>query len=1066
MKLIDNRQGRTVEKEITTRINGETSISISTGMFSIYAFFFLREKFKNIKELKILLLNQPSSLIPHGVVISSEDALWGTNEERELRRKLLLRHAAEECTRVLKKSEIRALITPNGFGFKLLFVQNDTNECVINSGTTDFNAVSLGILNSGTPQYHILQNGKENVPQLKQMFDSTWDNPSACKDVTSTLLSELQKGYKDYSPDYVYYFILHHLFHYSLVEFADDKIIKTKTGFKEKSIWNKLYKFQKDGVIGAIEKIEKYGGCIIADSVGLGKTYEALAIIKYYELRNDRVLVLCPKKLRDNWTVYTQNDKRNIFLEDRFNYDVLNHTDLTRKRGKSGIIDLATVNWGNYDLVVIDESHNFRNNYPAKGEMTRYARMMNEVIKKGVKTKLLMLSATPVNNRMNDLKNQISFITEGDDFAFVDEGIDNVSNVMRLAQAQFTEWTKGTNQNINTLFDKLDNRYFKLLDMLTIARSRKHIMKYYNSSDVGKFPTRLKPINEKTEIDNQGLFPSLQKINNALRKMNLANFSPMSYLKNNKIAAYEAKYDYQLQTGSVFKQVDREESLIHLMRVNYLKRMESSIYAFYHSIKALLEQVEDKLYKIEHIKEIADTTITIEQIDVEDDDNEALVGNKVKVLLQDINLVKWKQALEYDRDTLSKLLESADNISPERDEKLQRLKQIIRDKIQNPINEDNKKVIVFTAFADTAIYLYREISDWALSNYGLHSALIKGSGSNKTNFPEAGSKDINELLTHFSPYSKERYKTFPEAQGEIDILIATDCISEGQNLQDCDYLVNYDIHWNPVRIIQRFGRIDRLGSKNDQVQLVNFWPNMELNEYINLESRVKGKMVLLDISATGEENLIEMNPNDEMTDLEYRRKQLEQLQNTVLDLEDIQGGITITDTNMNDFRMDALEYESENLAELQTTPLGIHTVVLSEEEEIPPGTIFCMRSTVQKKGMSLLAPYYLVYIGEDGETILGYLQGKRCLDYLKKLCQGKTDVLHELIETVKRETKNYSKMGLYSTAFQMAMESVIGKSHEVGAASFFSTDLISLCAEGVTSRGDFDIVAFVIIKRE
>jgi ERCC4-related helicase len=818
--------------------------------------------------------------------------------------------------------------------------------------------------------------------------------------------------------------------------------------------------------MGAIEKIEKYGGCIIADSVGLGKTFEALAVIKYYELRNDRVLVLCPKKLRDNWTVYTQNDKRNILINDRFNYDVLSHTDLTRVRGKSGDIDLATINWSNYDLVVIDESHNFRNSYPSKGEMTRYARMMNEVIKKGVKTKLLMLSATPVNNRMNDLKNQISFITEGDDSVFEEEGIDNISNVMKLAQRQFSDWAKYSDRNINELFDRLDNRYFKLLDMLTIARSRKHIVKYYDSADVGRFPTRLRPINEKTDIDSEQLFPSLRNINNAIRKLNLANFSPISSLKEEKKAEYAAKYDYQLSTGSVFKQSDREKNLVDLMRVNYLKRMESSIYSFYLSIKALLEQVNDNLYKIEHITELSDSSVTIDNIDIEDDESDYLIGNKVKVLLQDIDLVKWRQELEYDRDTLTKLMESAATISTTRDEKLTRLKEVIAHKIENPLNDNNKKVIVFTAFADTATYLYKELSEWILKEYGLYAALIKGSGTNKTNFPGIERKEMNELLTHFSPFSKERHKTFPHAKGEIDLLIATDCISEGQNLQDCDLLVNYDIHWNPVRIIQRFGRIDRLGSKNEQIQLVNFWPNMELNEYINLESRVKGKMVLLDISATGEENLIEMNENDEMTDLEYRRKQLEQLQSTVLDLEDIQGGITITDTNMNDFRMDIMEYEKNYLVDLQNIPLGIHAVVETDDEEIPPGTIFCMRSSVQQKGQSLLAPYYLVYMGEGGEPVLGYMQGKRCLDYLKKLCQGKTEVLAELAQNLKKETKNYANMKAYSSAFQLAIESVIGKSQEVGAASFFSTELVSLNAEGVTSQSDFDIVAFVVVKRK
>ena len=1067
MKIIDNKQGRTLCSEIKNRIEPDAIVSLSTGLFTVYALYSLREKLANIKEFNILILSNPITQLPEGLSITTESSIWGTDDEKELKQQLLLRQVAEECSKIVSHVGcIKKLSVPSALGFKLLFIRNISgSDCVVNSGIFDFSADNIGYSSSANSQCHIVQDEKEAIEQLRVFYNQTWVNKNQTIDITVDILNELQKGFKDYTPNGVYYYILHHLFHYSIVELAGDKIIKTKTGFKEKEVWNKLYKFQKDGVIGAIEKIEKFGGCIIADSVGLGKTFEALAVIKYYELRGDRVLVLCPKKLRENWTVYTQNDRRNIFINDRFGYKVLNHTDLTRTRGKSGDENLATFIWSNYDLVVIDESHNFRNNNPAKGEMTRYARMMNEVIKKGVKTKLLMLSATPVNNRMNDLKNQISFITEGNDLAYIDEGIDNITNVMKLAQKQFTDWTKSSDRHINTLFDKLDNRYFKLLDMLTIARSRKHIVKYYNSSDVGKFPTRLTPKNEKTDIDSQRLFPSLREINNAIRKMNLANFSPMSYLRDDKVAEYEAKYDYQLSSGSVFKQVDREASLIHLMRVNYLKRMESSINSFYLSIQALLEQVNNNLLKIENAAELTDVSVAIEDIDIEDDDNEALIGNKVKVLLQDINLVKWKQALEYDRDTLTKLLDSAATISAIRDEKLERLKQIIAEKITNPINNNNKKVIIFTAFADTATYLYREVSAWALSNYGLYSTLIKGTGTNKTNFPSASTKDMNELITHFSPLSKERHKTFPTAKGEIDILIATDCISEGQNLQDCDYLVNYDIHWNPVRIIQRFGRIDRLGSKNDKIQLVNFWPNMELNEYINLESRVKGKMVLLDISATGEENLIEMNENDEMTDLEYRRKQLEQIQNTVLDLEDIQGGITITDTNMNDFRMDILEYEKEHLAELKTTPKGIHTVVETTDEEILPGTVFCMRSSAQQKGKSLLAPYYLVYTGEDGSTILGYTQGKRCLDYLKKLCHGKMEVLTHLAQSMKKETKNYTNMSRYSSSFQSAIESVIGKSQEVGAASFFSSELISLNSEGATSQSDFEIVAFVVIKR-
>ena len=717
MKLIDNKQGKTLGLELDNYVECNSVLSISTGMFTIYAIQSLKNKFNDIADFNILALTNPLTKIPEGLSVTIESPLWGNEDEKELKRKLLLRKVSEECYDFIQRcGVVKSVLVPNAMGFKLIFVENESNNnCVINCGISDFNAQSLGLTSSTMPQCHILQTETEVINQLKSLYNQVYNSDSNSKDITTDILNELKKGYKDYDPNFVYYFILHHLFHYSIVDFADDKIIKTKTGFKEKDIWSKLYKFQKDGVIGAIEKIEKFGGCIIADSVGLGKTFEALAVIKYYELRGDRVLVLCPKKLRENWLIYTQADKRNIFLNDRFNYKVLNHTDLTRKRGKSGDIDLATFIWSCYDLVVIDESHNFRNNNPAKGEMTRYARLMNEVIKKGVKTKLLMLSATPVNNRMNDLKNQISFITEGNDVAYEDEGIDNITNVMKLAQKQFTDWNKSPDRDINTLFDKLDGRYFKLLDMLTIARSRKHITKYYNTNDVGKFPVRLKPINEKTDIDSQRLFPSLRDINNAIRKMNLANFKPISYLKDDMKDVYADKYDYVLSTGSVFTQADREESLIHLMRVNYLKRMESSIHSFYLSIKALLEQVNDMLYKIEHIDKYANEGITIEDIDIEDDDSDSLIGNKVKVLLQDIKLVEWKQDLEYDRDTLERLLENAKTVSTIRDEKLERLKQIIKEKIENTINENNRKIIIFTAFADTATYLYTfRIPKWTL----------------------------------------------------------------------------------------------------------------------------------------------------------------------------------------------------------------------------------------------------------------------------------------------------------------------------------------------------------------
>ncbi len=648
----------------------------------------------------------------------------------------------------------------------------------------------------------------------------------------------MQLIYKENTPEFIYFVTLYNIFKDYLGEITEDNIVKTKIGFKETEVWNKLYKFQKDGVIGAIDKIEKHGGCIIADSVGLGKTFSALAVIKYYELRNHRVLVLAPKKLRENWTIYTLNDKRNILLKDRFNYDVLNHTDLSRETGYSGEINLETINWSNYDLVVIDESHNFRNNNARNEKVTRYSKLLNDVIRSGAETKILMLSATPVNNRMTDLKNQINFITEGIDNAFDSEGIPSVELTLRKAQLVFNKWTEleESERTLDTFMEMMDMDYFKLLDTVTIARSRKHIEKYYDVAEIGKFPKRLKPINIKSNIDEMNEFPSLEHVNKVIRNLNLSTYAPLKYVLPEKRVEYDKKYDTAVKGGqSVFRQVDREQSLVNLMRVNILKRMESSINSFGITMAKLLKQIDYTLDKIEKNQMHFDSSLNIADIEIDDDRLEdSLIGNKVKVLIQDMDLIKWKQDLEDDKKKLEELIYEAAKVVKNRDAKLNSLKEKIIDKINNPLNEGNKKIIIFSAFADTANYLYESLSPWIKDEFKLHTALVTGSGDNKCTLNGVNKKDLNAVLTNFSPKSKEREKIFPDMKEEIDILIATDCISEGQNLQDCDYLINYDIHWNPVRIIQRFGRIDRLGSKNNSIQLVNFWPNMELDEYITL----------------------------------------------------------------------------------------------------------------------------------------------------------------------------------------------------------------------------------------
>lgn len=774
-----------------------------------------------------------------------------------------------------------------------------------------------------------------------------------------------------------------------------------------------------------------------------------------------------PKKLRENWTIYTLNDKRNIFAEDRFRYDVLNHTDLSRERGFSGNIDLKTINWENYDLVVIDESHNFRNNPAVKDRVTRYQRLMNDVIKQGHKTKLLMLSATPVNNKMNDIKNQIAFITEDKDNALEEIGISSINHTLKNAQAIFNQWSK-LDDNTRTgekFVDMMDLDYFKLLDTLTIARSRKHIEKYYDLAEIGEFPNRLDPINESSDIDIKKEFPTLNEINNEIERLNLSVFSPFLYILPQKREDYAKKYDIAIGEGkSVFKQTDREKSLIQLMKINLLKRMESSIHSFKLTIEKLLFKINKTLEKIDNISEYNED-IDISLIDPEEDEyDELMFGKKTKVLLQDMDLIKWKQDLKLDKEKLEFLFTQAKEVDCLRDEKLADLKKVISNKIENPINEDNKKILIFTAFADTAKYLYENISQWIFDNYGLYTALVTGSGDNKTNLKAVRNTDIDEILTSFSPISKNRNIINPEMTEEIDILIGTDCISEGQNLQDCDYLINYDIHWNPVRIIQRFGRVDRIGSKNKDIQLVNFWPNIELDEYINLKGRVENRMVMVDVSATGEENII-VNNDKIMNDLEYRKNQLEKLKDQVIDLEDVSDAISITDLTFNDFKIELMEYMKEHRKELDNAPFGIYSIVPSEEFE--PGVIFLLRQVKgvkESKDKNALTPYYLVYISEDEEVKLNYIQSKKILDYYQKLCSGKKEVFRNLVESFDRETDNGRQMDKYSQLLKESIENIIGKKQETGVRSLFTKGGTSPVKNNIEGLEEFELISFLILK--
>jgi len=1062
MKLIHNTGADRVIDLARPHLKRGNQLGCVTPSFSLFAFAELRDALTALERVQLVL--------PPG---EAELGFLGGDGDRAARNRLQVRWLANQCAKwISNKVELRRAAGPVPQGAAVIRNGHDLPELVV-LGSFAFSTDGLG-LTPGNPLSLIqASESADEAAQLAKWFDQQWGalrtqsaDPNSGREA---LIQALRTIGEHRDPFTLYALVLHHLFRNSGDEMDEERIVKSATGIRNTLVWKKLFKFQRDGVVGAIDKLNRFGGCIIADSVGLGKTFEALAIIKYHELRNDRVLVLAPKRLRDNWTLYKANDKRNVLAADRFNYDVLNHTDLSRDGGMSGDVDLSHINWGNYDLVVIDESHNFRNKSTHKGKESRYDRLMRRIIKEGVKTRVLMLSATPVNNRLADLRNQIAFVTEGDDTALLEHGIASIEATTRKAQAQFNRWLNldDSEKTPARLVEMLGFDYFTLLDHLTIARSRKHIEKYYGTSETGRFPDRLPPINIKADVDLAGEFRSIRDINLEIRRLNLASYAPLRYVLPHKQAAYDAKYSTQIRGGeSFFRQADREESLIHLLRVNVLKRMESAVSSFTLTVQ---RQLRDVAATLAHIEAHADDIEEIDIADVDIDDTEfetLLVGRKVKVLLGDVDLIRWKQDLIEDRNRLATLLAAARQVDATRDAKLAALRNMIEHKCCDPINPGNRKIIIFTAFADTAEYLYAQLAPWAKATLGIESALVTGSGRNQSTLPHLR-KDLASILTTFSPRSKERPAELA-AEGELDLLFATDCISEGQNLQDCDWLINYDIHWNPVRIIQRFGRIDRIGSPNTSIQLVNFWPNMELEEYINLEQRVSGRMVLLDISATGEENLIEQQSGNPMNDLEYRRKQLLKLQDTVIELEDLSTGVSITDLTLTDFRIDLAQYLKAHPGKLDNLPLGTYAVTTSIDADIAPGVIFCLRAegAVATKGQHSdypLAPIYLAHVGDGGAVLLPYPQAKRILDRLKRLALGRELPDDGACAKFDKDTRQGEDMRHAQKLLAAAVASVVGKNEERAVASLFSPGGTHAMKGEFAGSNDFEVVAFMVV---
>ena len=997
--------------------------------------------------------------------------MYGTEFEVKLRNELTQKAIAKECAEwIRKKVTFKSNVTnENMMGFINL---DDKNYMPINGFTT----VDLGC-ERGNNAYNMVQ--KTEAPfstAYIDLFDNLWNDSSKLQEVTDEVIENITAAYNENSPDFIYFVTLYNIFSEFLEDVSEDHLPNEATGFKESKIWSMLYNFQKDAVLAIISKLEKFNGCILADSVGLGKTFTALAVIKYYENRNKSVLVLCPKKLTNNWNTYKDNYVNNPIASDRLRYDVLYHTDLNRTHGKSNGLDLDRLNWSNYDLVVIDESHNFRNGGKLSGEdnekENRYLKLLNKVIRKGVKTKVLMLSATPVNNRFNDLKNQLALAYEGNT-DLIDDKLNttkSIDEIFKNAQRAFNTWSKWdpVDRTTENLLRMLDFDFFEVLDSVTIARSRKHIQKYYDTSDIGTFPTRLKPISLRPPLTSLKKAINYNEIFEQLTQLSLSIYTPTHFILPSKMEKYAELYeDNKVNVG--FTQANREQGIRRLTAINLMKRMESSVHSFNLTLKRIYSLIDSTIHSIDTYDKTSSVRLEltdisdIDEFDSEDQNGDELFtfGKKVKIEIGDMDYKSWRDSLVRDRDILELLTLMVGDITPEYDSKLQELFRVIKNKLENPINQDNKKIIIFTAFADTAEYLFDNVSKYVKENFGLNTAMVSGSVEGRTTVPKLKS-DLNTVLTCFSPISKDKHLLMPNDKTEIDFLIATDCISEGQNLQDCDYLINYDIHWNPVRIIQRFGRIDRIGSKNAFIQLVNFWPDVTLDEYIDLKAKVETRMKIVDMTATGDDNLLS---DEEKTDLEYRKAQLKRLQEEVVDIEDMSTGISIMDLGLNEFRMDLLEY-IKNHPDIDKAPFGLHSVAAASEET-PAGVIYVLKNrsnSVNIDNQNRLHPFYMVYISNDGEVICDHLSPKQMLDKMRFLCKGKTEPIPELYRQFNKETRDGRNMSEFSKLLGDAIASIIEVKEESDIDSFLGGGQMSFLTNEIKGLDDFELICFLVVR--
>ena len=1070
--ILDN-QTRSVADYLRVNLRDAETFRLVSAYFTIYGYELLADELDKLGEVRFLF-GDPSSVDDLDPGEKAEKSFELTESGLVPNHTLQQKFLAQRCARWIQSDSvhIKSIKRSNFLHGKMYLADSlDTGVGVV--GSSNFTKSGLGGSDRPNLEINLAITDLRVRDELRRWFDDLWNNKQLTHNVKSDVLNALRRIGREHAPEFIYFKTLYEIFREQIDAHLEGAQRLDESHLFDTEIWNALYEFQKDGARSVIYRLQRRNGCILADSVGLGKTYTALAVIKYFELRNDRVLVLCPRKLRENWSLYPAYNahRDNPFMNDRFGYTLLSHTDLSREDGMVGTIDLSKINWGSFDLVVIDESHNFRNH---GGQ--RYNRLTDEIVKQGVNTKVLMLSATPVNTSLTDLRNQIYLMTAGYDDSFGKSlGIRSISTVVSGAQREFKKWESANqskaSRNKVDLLEKLGPEFFRLLDAVSISRSRRQIERFYSTDidSIGSFPEHEVPDNRHPPTDLQGEL-SYRDLAKQIGKFQLSIYQPTKYLTD------EARSQRRIVEQAVlnFTQEDREHYLIGMMRTNFLKRLESSPHSLVLTLTRTVDKIDDLLDRIRTYKtgHQASSAGPIDVLPDEDEDDEDLFVNRARdpYHLRELDLSRWRSDLERDRAVLDGTRKKVAAVTPVRDGKLREIKLAIHHKIQSPATDKdgntNRKLLVFTTFKDTAEYLYDNLTDLA-DELDLNMAMVAGDATRTM----LGANNFNAILTNFAPTARNR----GSGERDIDLLIATDCISEGQNLQDCDTVLNYDIHWNPVRLIQRFGRIDRIGSRNKSVRMVNFWPTDDMEVYLNLENRVLARMALADMAATGQDD--PLNPDESKAsagqELSFRDQQLMRLLEEVPDLDDLDDGPAMGDFTLDYFFAQLLRYLQQNRDDLEALPPGAYAVT-DPDSTAGSGVIFFLRqrnASDDQDGMaSPIHPFYLVFIRDDGNIRFGCANAKQALELFDKVATGKSAPIQDLCDRFNQQTDNGRDMSLYNRLLKSVMAH-IARAHGHTQAAGIGIDgrlgfILSDESRSPTAAEDFELVTWLVMLNE